>query len=71
MISYDGLFRQMRKREISQYRLHKEFGVSKSRIYYMKHNKYVNTDLIDLLCRVLSCGVQDIISIEEKEESEA
>ena len=68
MINYRGVFEHMSRKGISQYRLFKEFGVSKSRIYYMKHNKYVNTDLIDRLCSILDCRVEDIIMICDDEE---
>ena len=64
MINYEGLFRHMEKQGISQYMLWKKYGVSKNRIYYMRHGKYVNTDIIDRLCGILSCKVVELVTIE-------
>lgn len=78
MISYAPLWRTMKKKGVSTYRLNKE-GISRGTIYCMQHGEGISTYTVDKLCRILSCSVNDIIeyidpdaipAIEEPEESE-
>lgn len=68
MISYEPLFRTMKEKEITSYKLQK-MGFNRATYYSMKCSKSVSTNTIDLLCRLLDCHVEDIMQyIEENDE---
>lgn len=69
MISYEPLWRTMKKRGISSYQLEKR-GFSRATYYSIRHGNSISTNTINQLCRILKCGVSDIIEfIDEDEES--
>lgn len=60
VISYEPLFRTMKEKGISSYRLEK-MGFARSTYYAMKKGKSVSTNTIDQLCTLLACQVSDIM----------
>ena len=66
MIVYDNLWKTMRDRNISQYKLIKEYGVSAGQLSRLRANSHVSTHTIDILCDILNCNVEDIISYKKK-----
>ena len=61
MISYDGLWRIMKEKGISQYALIKKYNVSPAQITRLKRNESVSTHTIEMFCRILDCEVGDIM----------
>lgn len=61
MIVYDKLWETMKRKNISQNKLYKKYGVSRSQVYRLKHNQVVYTSTLDMLCRILEC--EDISEI--------
>ena len=59
-ISYEPLFRTLKEKNISTYKLFK-MGFSDRTYYRMKHGESIKTDTIARLCELLDCEVQDII----------
>lgn len=64
MISYEPLFRTMREKGISSYRL-EQMGFSRATYYSIKCGNSVSTNTIDRLCALLQCDVSDIIRYTE------
>lgn len=64
MVKYTRLWETMKKRNISQYRMIKHYGLSTGQINRLKHNMYVSTHTIETLCRILDCQVEDVMEIE-------
>lgn len=60
MISYQPLFRTMKEKKVSSYRLQKE-GFSRATYYSIKQGNSVSTNTINQLCQLLNCQVSDII----------
>lgn len=60
MISYEPLFRTMKKKGITSYRLGK-MGFPMSNYHAMRNGKNVSTHTLDTLCDLLDCGISDII----------
>ena len=60
MISYEPLFRTMKEKEITSYRLMK-LGFSRSTYYAIKHGENISTHTVNQLCRILKCNVSDIM----------
>ena len=61
MISYEPFYVTLKDRNMSTYKLIHQFGVSRSLLDRLKHNKPLSTVTIDDLCRILSCRVEDIL----------
>ena len=61
MIFYKPLFETLKKKGVSTYKLINEFGVSRSLIDRLKHNKPITTVTINDLCRFLNCTVGEIL----------
>ena len=66
MISYEPLFKTMKEKGISSYKLGK-MGFPMSNYHAMKRGKNVSTHTIDVLCDLLDCKVSDIMEFVRKE----
>lgn len=71
MISYEPFYNTMKKKNMTTYKLIKEYNVSRSLIDRLKHNKPISTVTIDDLCRMLSCNVEDILVYTEDTDFQA
>ena len=65
MISYKPLYETMKKKGVSTYKLINEFGVSRSLIDRLKHNKPISTVTLNDLCTYLDCKVEEILVYEK------
>ncbi len=61
MISYEPFYETLKSKGISTYKLINQFGVSRSLLDRLKHNRPVSTVTVDDLCKILSCGVEGIL----------
>lgn len=60
MMSYAPLFKTMKKKGITSYRLQK-MGLNRATYYSIKSGNSVSTNTIHQLCKLLNCRVEDII----------
>ncbi len=68
MISYEPFYKTLKKKNISTYKLINAYGISRSLLDRLKHDKPISTVTINDLCTFLDCKVEDIlIYIKEKE----
>ena len=68
MIVYTPLWETMKNKGITTYALINRHNISSSTINRLRHNKGVTTQLIDDLCAILDCKVEDIIKFEKNNE---
>jgi len=61
MIDYSPLWKTMKEKQVSQYRLITKYGFSSGQINRLKKNKYVSTHTIGVLCTILKCSVEDVM----------
>lgn len=61
MITYEPFYKTLKKKNISTYKLINEFGISRSLLDRLKHNKPITTLTIDDLCKILNCNIEDIV----------
>ena len=61
MISYAPFYKTLKEKNISTYKLINTFGVSRSLLDRLKHNKPISTVTLNDLCHYLDCKVEDII----------
>ena len=67
MIVYDRLWKTMKKKGISQYKLINEYGVSTGQLDRLRKNENVNAFTLNKLCQILDCDLPDIMEyIKEK-----
>ena len=64
VISYEPLFKTMKEKGITSYRLFK-MGFPQSNYYAIKHGENISTNTINELCRLLRCNVSDILTYRE------
>lgn len=62
MISYEPLWKTMKRKGASTYTLQVKGGVSSSTIRRLKAGESVSTNTLDALCRILRCDIADIIA---------
>ena len=61
MISYAPFYETLKKKGITTYKLINTFGVSRSLIDRLKHNKPISTVTLNDLCGFLDCKIEDIL----------
>ncbi len=66
MIVYDRLWKMLKERGISQYKLIKEYHISTGQLDRLRKNANVNTYTLNQLCEILHCGLDDIAEYIEK-----
>ncbi len=65
MISYEPLYQTLRERGISTYKLINDYGISRSLLDRLKHNRPISTVTLNDLCTILHCRVEDILIFTE------
>ena len=63
MVKYDRLWETMKRKNVSQYRLINHYKISAGQLGRLRKNRYVSTHTLEMLCRILECGVEDVIEI--------
>ena len=68
----DRLWDTLKKKDISQYRLIKEYGIDYAQLHRLRHNQVVKTTILDRLCNILECQIEDIMEVvlDKDEEQE-
>ena len=67
-ICYDRLFHLMIDKKISNDQLKERAGFSANIIARLKQNEYVSIESIERICRVMECGVDDILEFIPEEK---
>lgn len=65
MIVYDRLWKTMKQRGISQYKLIKEYHISTGQLDRLRKNENVSTYTLGQLCKILQCPLEDIAEYRE------
>ena len=63
MVKYDRLWETMKRKKVRQYRLINHYKISAGQLGRLRKNRYVSTHTLEMLCRILECGVEDVIEI--------
>ena len=61
MITYEPFYDTLKKKNMTTYKLIKEYNISRSLIDRLKHNKPISTVTINDLCNILGCDVDGIL----------
>lgn len=65
MIVYTPLWETMKEKGVTTYTLIHKHQISSSTINRLRHNQGATTQLIDDLCEILHCNVNDVMKFEE------
>lgn len=68
MISYEPFYNTLKEKNISTYKLINQFGLSRSLLDRLKHNKPISTVTLNDLCTFLDCKVEDVVVYIKDEE---
>lgn len=60
-VSYKKLFHMMIEKEISNVELQQKAGFSANIVTRLKRNDYISLESIESICRVMDCGVDDVL----------
>ena len=60
MIIYNKLWQTMKEKNVSQYRLIKDYGFSTGQLDRLRKNESVSTNTLSQLCEILGCQLSDI-----------
>lgn len=69
-VSYKKLFHLMIEKDISNSQLQQQAGFSANVISRLKNNRYISLESIENICRILECGVDDILEFMPVEVEE-
>ncbi|MGI6500605.1 MAG: helix-turn-helix domain-containing protein [Anaerostipes sp.] len=61
MMSFDPLWETLKKKDITTYRLIKEYNLSRGMLDKLKHNRNVTLETVNWLCTTLDCRVEDVV----------
>ena len=62
MIIYDKLWETMKRKGVSQYKLIHDHGFSTGQLDRLRKNENVNVYTLNILCKILDCAIEDIIT---------
>ena len=63
MIKYDPLWRTLKEKGISQYQLIKDYGIDKAQLQRLRQNLVVKTLILNRLCQILNCRIEEIMEL--------
>ena len=68
MIKFDRLWITLKEKNISQYKLITEYGIDKAQLHRLRKNMIVKTIILNRLCSILDCRIEDIMEFVPDEE---
>ena len=69
-VSYKKLFHLLIEKDMTNAQLMEQAGFSANIITRLKRNEYVSMESLENICRVMNCGVDDILEFIYNEETE-
>ena len=66
MIIFNKLWEIMRKKGVSQYALIHTYNISESQLTRLRRNEIVKTEILNKLCIILDCNVEDICEFKKE-----
>ncbi len=62
MIIYENMWKTMKQKGITQYKLINNYGFSAGQLSRMRANSPISTHTINTICSILNCKVEDIMT---------
>lgn len=68
MIVFDKLWNTLKEKEVSQYKLIKEYKFSTGQLDRLRKNENVSTFTLNQLCKILNCELEDIAEYKSDDD---
>ncbi|MSS08861.1 helix-turn-helix transcriptional regulator [Clostridium sp. WB02_MRS01] len=68
MISYDPLWRTLKLKGVSTYKLRKDYNFSKGTLDRLKQGKNITMETLNCLCEILECDICDVIEYKREKK---
>ena len=68
MITFNRLWETMQKKNVTQYKLITNYGVSRGQLTRRRENCNVNTHTLNMLCEILDCRIEEICEYMPSDE---
>lgn len=65
MFNYEPLWETLRTKNISQYQLIHEYGMSTGTLDSLRQNRSITMNTLDMICQILDCQASDVVKIEK------
>ncbi len=65
MIVFDKLWKTMKEKGVSTYKLREECGIDSKTVRRLKANDNIETKTLDKLCAALDCRIEDIAEYKQ------
>lgn len=65
MVSYEPLWLTMEKKGITTYALIEKYKVQSKTVYNLKHNRNISTATLEMLCDILDCTPNEILTFKK------
>lgn len=66
MINYDPLWATLKKKQVTTYELIYKHNIDPKTINNLKHNKNTTLLTIEKLCKILDCGIEEIVRFTDE-----
>lgn len=70
IISYEPLYKTLKEKNISTYKLINQYNISRSLLDRLKHDKPISTVTLNDLCTILDCKVEDVLVFKKDNKEE-
>ncbi len=67
MIVFNRLWSTMKEKNISQYKLMKDYKISSGQLDRLRKNGNVNTFTLNQICEILDCSLEDIAEYKKED----
>ena len=68
MVDYSPFWKRKEEKGITTYQLIHEYRISPTTIYRLRHNRYISLYILEKLCKIYECEMQDIVTFVDEEE---
>lgn len=66
MITYEPFWETLKKRNITTYKLIKDYNISRGILDNLKHNRSITMTTLNELCKMFNCDITDIIKYSKE-----
>ena len=67
MISFEPLWKTLKEKGISQYKLIKDYNISTGQLDRLRKNGNISTYTLNQLCKILDCNLEDIATYKKED----
>ncbi len=70
IISYEPFWKTLKRKDVTQYRLIKDYGFSTGTLDALRKNKSITLNTLHDICEMLDCEITDVVEFVRSEEKE-